>query len=85
MADMQANATIRPIVTAFADEDFDRVPPLVGEGIAQGLDVHLLLGDGLVAVMRDVGEMLHRDEVFLPETMLGAEAWQTGVNMLEPL
>jgi methanogenic corrinoid protein MtbC1 len=84
MTDTQADATIATLVTAFAEADFDRVPRLVKEGADQGLDVHALLDDGLVAGIREVGEMFRRGEAFLPEMMLAAEAWQAGMDVLEP-
>ena len=85
MTEMHADATIGAIVAAFVEADFDRVPRLVEEGVAQGLDVHLLLDDGLVAGIREVGEMFRRGEAFLPEMMLAADAWQAGMDVLEPL
>ena len=44
-----------------------------------------LLDDGLVAGIREVGELFRRGDVFLPEMMLAAEAWQEGMDVLEPL
>ena len=85
MTEKQADATIGAIVTAFTDADFDRVPRLVEEGVDRGLDAHALLDDGLVAGIREVGEMFRRGEAFLPEMMLAADAWQTGMDVLEPL
>jgi methylmalonyl-CoA mutase cobalamin-binding domain/chain len=38
-----------------------------------------------VAGIREVGEMFRRGDAFLPEMMLGAEAWQAGMDVIEPL
>jgi 5-methyltetrahydrofolate--homocysteine methyltransferase len=85
MSDGITNETITAIVTAFTEADYDRVPELVQQGLDEGLSAQLLLDDGLVAGIREVGEMFRRGEVYLPEMMLGAEAWQAGMDVLEPL
>ncbi len=73
------------IVAAFVEADFDRVPALVREGLEAGLAPRALLDDGLVAGIREVGEQFRREEVYLPEMMLAAEAWQAGMDLVEPL
>ena len=76
---------IGAIMTAFTEADFDRIPELVKDGLGKGLPARVLLDDGLVAGIREVGEMFRRGEVYLPEMMLAAEAWQAGMDVLEPL
>ena len=85
MTDMETSQAFAAIVTAFAESDFDRIPELVQEGLDEGLPARALLDDGLVAGIREVGEMFRRGEVFLPEMMLAAEAWQAGMDVLDPL
>ena len=85
MTDVETDPTCAAIVTAFAEADFDRVPDLVREGLDKGLAARTLLDDGLVAGIREVGEMFRREEVYLPEMMLAAESWQAGMDVLEPL
>jgi corrinoid protein of di/trimethylamine methyltransferase len=85
MTDTQTEVTTAALRTAFVEADFDRVPRLVKEGVDRGVDVQVLLDDGLVAGIREVGEMFRRGEAFLPEMMLAAEAWQSGMDVLEPL
>jgi len=84
MTDVETNP-IAALMTAFTEADFDRVPGLVQEGLDKGLSARVLLDDGLVAGIREVGEMFRRGEVYLPEMMLAAEAWQAGMDVLEPL
>jgi dimethylamine corrinoid protein len=72
------------IVEAFTGAEFDDVPELVRRGLAGGLAARTLLDDGLVPGIREVGEQFRRGEVFLPEMMLAAEAWQEGMDELEP-
>ena len=85
MSDGTTSETMAAIIAAFTEADYDRVPELVMKGLDQGLPAQRLLDDGLVAGIREVGEMFRRGEVYLPEMMLGAEAWQAGMDVLEPL
>lgn len=85
MTDAETQRAITGLVTAFTEADYERIPNLVREGVDAGLSPRVLLDDGLVAGIRKVGEMFSRGEVYLPEMMLSAEAWQAGMDMLEPL
>jgi corrinoid protein of di/trimethylamine methyltransferase len=85
MPDAKSHGLLGEIVMAFTSADFDRIPLLVQQGIDSGLEPHFLLDDGLVSGIREVGEQFRRGDVYLPEMMLAAEAWQDGMNLLEPL
>jgi len=85
MTDREMDPTFAALISAFTEADFDQVPGLVQEGLDKGLPARSLLDDGLVAGIREVGEMFRREEVYLPEMMLAAEAWQAGMDILEPL
>jgi len=76
--------TSASIVAAFVEGDFDGIPALTQRGLDEGADAQVLLDDGLIAGIREVGEMCRRGEAFLPEMMLAAEAWQSGIDILEP-
>jgi 5-methyltetrahydrofolate--homocysteine methyltransferase len=80
-----ADPIIAAIIDAFTQAEFDEVPDLVRGGLKQGLAARTLLDDGLVVGIREVGELFRCGEVFLPEMMLAAEAWQSGMDVLEPL
>jgi 5-methyltetrahydrofolate--homocysteine methyltransferase len=85
MTDAETDPTFAALIAAFTEADFDQVPGLVQEGLDKGLPARALLDGGLVAGIREVGEMFRRGEVYLPEMMLAAEAWQAGMDVLEPL
>jgi len=78
-------APLAAIIKAFTEAEYDAVPALVQKGLDEGLTAQGLLEDGLVAGIREVGEMFRCGEVYLPEMMLGAEAWRAGMDVLEPL
>jgi 5-methyltetrahydrofolate--homocysteine methyltransferase len=81
----QTDDTLTAIVRAFTEAEFDEVRVLVREGLAEGIAARILLDEGLVPGIREVGELFRRGDVFLPEMMLAAEAWQEGMDELEPL
>ncbi len=85
MPEATPKGAVQEIVTAFVQADFDRIPELVQQGLDVGAAPGSLLDDGLIAGIREVGEQFRRGDVYLPEMMLAAEAWQCGMDLIEPL
>jgi len=53
--------------------------------IAEGIDVSLILNEGLIAGMGVIGGLFKRDEVYVPEVLMAARAMHTGLAVLKPL
>ena len=85
MRDATSHELLAEIVAAFTSADCDEIPHLVQKGIDSGLGPQIILNGGLVTGIRAVGEQFRVGEVYLPEMMLAAEAWQDGMDLLEPL
>jgi len=85
MPDSTHSEVLGDIISAFTSANFDQIGELVQKGVRAGLGPQTLLNDGLVPGIREVGEQFRRGEVYLPEMMLAAEAWQGGMDLLEPL
>lgn len=85
MTDPAHPGVLGAIISAFTSADFDLIPELIRKGLDARLEPTLLLNDGLVPGIREVGEQFRRGEIYLPEMMLAAEAWQGGMDLLEPL
>ena len=62
---------IEKIVEAFKNSDFDDIVDLVKRGLEDNLDPLVILNDGLIIGIREVGEQFRRGEVYLPEMILG--------------
>lgn len=77
--------TLEQIRAAFVTAEFDDIRGLVQQGLDTGLDPGVILNEGLIPGIRDVGEQFRRYEVYLPEMMMAADAWQEGMALLEPL
>jgi len=58
---------------------------LAERGIAEGVDVSSLLQDGLMAAMRNVGQLFEDGEVFVPEMLVAAHAMKGALEVLRPL
>ena len=79
------NAMLQRIVEAFTDGEFEDVGPLVEQGLDAGLEPGEILDMGLTRGIREVGEQFRRGEVYLPEMLLSADAWEAGMDRLRPL
>jgi len=77
--------SIQKIINAFSSGEYDALAELVRQATDEGTDPAVILEEGLIAGIREVGEQFRRGEVFLPEMMLSSEAWQEAVAHLEPL
>jgi corrinoid protein of di/trimethylamine methyltransferase len=49
-----------------------------------GVEPLIALEKGFAEPIRELGEAFHRMEIFLPQLVLGAEAMQAGLKILEP-
>jgi len=60
------------------------VLPAVEAALAEGLSPSDIIERGLSPGMREIGDRFGRYEVYLPELMLAAEAWEQAMKVLEP-
>jgi len=56
----------------------------VEEALQSGLDVAVILNDGLIAPMTEVGRLFEEGEYFVPEMLVSARAMQAGLEVLKP-
>jgi 5-methyltetrahydrofolate--homocysteine methyltransferase len=57
---------------------------LTEQALQAGLSPLEILRQGLIAGLEVVGEKFKNDEIFLPEVMISAKAFQEGFHLLEP-
>jgi 5-methyltetrahydrofolate--homocysteine methyltransferase len=53
--------------------------------VSEGLDVSLILNEGLIAGMNVVGALFKNNEVYVPEVLMSARAMHTGLAVIKPL
>jgi len=56
----------------------------VKEAIETGLDVAMILNDGMIAAMTEVGRRFECEEHYMPEMLIAARAMQAGLAILKP-
>jgi len=49
-----------------------------------GTDISVILNDGLISAMDEVGEKFSSGELFVPEMLMAAQAMKTGLDILKP-
>lgn len=69
-------------VIAFENES---VVKLVNEELEKGTDVSVILGQGLIGAMDEVGRLFTEGEYFVPEMLMAAKAMKAGLDVLKPL
>jgi trimethylamine corrinoid protein len=67
------------------DQDQEAVLAAVDEALAQGIGPKTVIDDGLLPGLDVIGEQFENDEIFLPELMQAAMAFQAAMGVLEPL
>lgn len=61
------------------------VEEIIQSELAKGGSPVELLMDSMIPAMRDLGERFSRNEVYVPQMLIGARAMQAGLNILESL
>ncbi len=84
-AEEPREARLDGIYEAVMDYQEETVPRLVKEALAEGMGVHEILDDALIAAMDEVGEMFSQGTIFVPEMLLAARAMKAGLQVLRPL
>lgn len=62
----------------------DGVDELVGQAIASGIDARTILAEALMKGMQRVGDKFSRNEVFIPDLLVAANAMKVGLERLKP-
>jgi 5-methyltetrahydrofolate--homocysteine methyltransferase len=53
--------------------------------VADGLDVSIILNDGLIAGINVIGALFKNNEVYIPEVLMAARAMHAGLAVIKPL
>ena len=77
------NQLFDDIKKAVQDGDDEAVKQLVSEGLTNKLAPKVILEEAMMPAMQEIGERFSRNEAFISELLVAAEAMNAGVNMLE--
>jgi corrinoid protein of di/trimethylamine methyltransferase len=70
--------------TAIIAGDKDKVLVAIEDGLREGKTPSDIIEKGMSPGMKEVGERFARYEIYLPEMMMAAEAWERAMKVLEP-
>ena len=64
--------------------DKDKLLVAVEDALREGVTASEIIERGMSPGMKEVGERFTRYEIYLPEMMMAAEAWEQAMKVLEP-
>ncbi len=75
---------LKPIYEALIEGDHRGVAAHVQAALDSGLEPEIILKDGMVAAMNEVGRLFEAGEFYVPEMLISARAMQNGLALLKP-
>ncbi len=81
MGDEQVFARLKHSII---DQDQDAVLAAVDDALAQGIEPKTIIDEGLLPGLTVIGEQFECEDIFLPELMQAALAFQAAMGVLEP-
>lgn len=81
---MTSNENLEAIKVAVFYGDSTQIPTLINEALEKGIEPKAIF-EALAAGIIALGEKLSKKEAFLPELVVGFEAFKRGVEILDPI
>jgi 5-methyltetrahydrofolate--homocysteine methyltransferase len=78
------NETLSSLYNAILDGGVAGAKGGAQAALDAGLEPELILSDGMIAAMAEVGRRFEEGEYFVPEMLISARAMQAGLNLLKP-
>ena len=75
---------VKEIYTNVMEGQVNAVKENVQSAIDAGIPVSVILNEGMIAAMAEVGHLFEEGECFVPEMLVAARAMQTGMALLKP-
>ena len=77
--------SLAPVFDAVVEGDAESTRLGVQSALEQGISASIILQDGLIAAMDEVGRRFEAGDFFVPEMLVSARAMQSGLQLLKPL
>jgi 5-methyltetrahydrofolate--homocysteine methyltransferase len=84
-ASSEEEARLDDIFDAVITYENKQTADLVRRALDEGIDVHRILDEGLIAAMDDVGAEFSKGTLFVPEMLMAARAMKAGLEVLRPI
>ncbi len=76
--------SVETIYAGIIDGDQDLVQQKVNEALQAGTAPGVILNEGMIAAMAEVGRRFEEGDYFVPEMLIAARAMQAGLALLKP-
>jgi 5-methyltetrahydrofolate--homocysteine methyltransferase len=78
------NATLEQLFAGVVNGESEIVEQKVQEALHSGIDPAVILNEGMIAAMSEVGRQFEEGECYVPEMLVAARAMQNGMSLLKP-
>jgi 5-methyltetrahydrofolate--homocysteine methyltransferase len=78
------NEHLTQIYVAILDGDVTGASDGVQDALQSGLEPGLILSDGMIAAMQEVGRRFEEGDYYVPEMLVAARAMQSALQLLKP-
>jgi len=75
---------VQEVYSAVLNGNASEVKEKVQLALDNGIEAELILNSGLIAAMKEVGQLFEDGEYFVPEMLISARAMQSGMAILRP-
>src|SRR5512137_2362171 len=76
---------VQEVYSAVIDGNASEVKVKVQAALDNGIEAETILNSGLIAAMKEVGQLFEDGEYFVPEMLISARAMQSGMTILRPI
>jgi 5-methyltetrahydrofolate--homocysteine methyltransferase len=78
-------ALVQEVYSAVLDGNASEVKVKVQAALDNNIEAETILNSGLIAAMKEVGQLFEDGEYFVPEMLISARAMQSGMTILRPI
>lgn len=78
------NATLKQLFEGIINGESEVVEQRVNEALNSGIDPAVILNEGMIPAMTEVGRQFEEGECYVPEMLVAAHAMQRGMGVLKP-
>lgn len=78
------NPTLEQLFAGIVNGESEIVEQKINEALTSGIDPAVILNEGMIPAMAEVGKQFEEGECYVPEMLVAAHAMQSGMGLLKP-
>lgn len=79
------NILCQEIYSAVVNGNSAKTIEKIKQALEENIPAEIILNEGLIRAMKEVGRLFEEGEYFVPEMLISARAMQSGMNLLRPI